>query len=1341
MSFVRPCFSTQLKCGKIFYKLNENLMKYFSTSIRHSNQAGLPPACAGMAQAGRTTIGIFTAIAMVVQLAGPVALLIPQTANAIVPVVFSESFGSGNDLADIPDWDEHEDGSIAKNPDGYIEDTASPDGGRFAKIAEDTNDSGSEDGWVCREVDVTGYESLELSYYWRGDKDSDDSSDDGLVQYKEGSGSCDGTTDWNELKKHDIRDDSSWTFQDSFNLPNSLDDSVFRLRFYNDSATADNNEFFRVDGIEITGNVIEEDDKPGTGSIDNECQAYGFDFGIAKWEWDDEKGEYVLEDGYNEDYETSVTGDASEADWTSDPVADGVLSKEGQDYQNLPGGTDGTVVKGGHDISHITLCGNEGEPEPEPICEIGVNLIENSGFETPVVTDDEKWDIFDSGTAGLGWLVNWMASVTDPAPDIAKLELHQGVNGWTSNSGEQHAELDTDWQGPGGPSGEQASVAIYQDIPTVPGREYKLSFSFSPRPDTDSSENVLGILWDGVLEDTVTAAGGGNTSWTDHEYTFVAADNSTKLEFQDQGTPNSLGTFLDDVSLECLPECNPAEMVVVSDSDMMVWRDIEDTPAVPLTFRHPAWTADVGDPSAQWVWEEDGVGDPEATEYYTFYKTFDIPGDVTDATLKLAADNYYKVWINDVLIGEEQTDENNFQLATQDTFVGIGDKLQAGSNTIKVEGKTKGVAGSSDESNPAGILFALYINYKNCGGDEPPSPPPEETVNVHIKKYIDGEPANSEDDSQQFKFYYNAFSYDVLSEGHVALGDGYPYNWTSPDLTQGSNGFSTWELTTVTDTQAPNVLPPDAQCQIDKFRLLGYTVGDSFAGASEGPITAEHPTLSNISDDKYIIIWNETCSSEPSIDLVKDASYATSTGEITFTINWAVNYGDVNDLVISDPVPVGMTFVSADNGGLESGSIVTWNLGNKSAGQSGEVSFIASLDAAASLTEWATGTEDNNQGLRKNGTAILADRTNPGSLLGAPQTTGTPYDAVVAGSFFSLGFDQGNIVALFDGTIYNDAGNDIQVYEVTGGTSYPDEKVKVEAWDGSTWVDLGLVNRDGSVDMGSLLFASKVRLSEASDKNLFENEADGYDLDAVGAVNIIPNVCDVENTASASAWFGNLELEINASASVTFGINPLACAETEPEPEPEPGMVSITVTKVLENAPEGTEVSDFTLYLNEKEVTSGEVNVVAPGTYTVTEEPNDLDAVVEFTGDCDEEGTIDATIPDEEYFCTITNSFEEGEGGNGDGGDGDGDGSFSISSTEEGGSHRSGVRIRHLVAGAFSSGPAGEVLGASTELPGLPNTGRAESSSNSIVSIVFALIMSLVAVNYTAVKIKANKIN
>lgn len=202
------------------------------------------------------------------------------------------------------------------------------------------------------------------------------------------------------------------------------------------------------------------------------------------------------------------------------------------------------------------------EPEEEPkipVCDNPeVNLVENGDFESPVVNHAAKWEIFKSGTATLDWIVEWVRTGGEGRPEVASIEFHKGVNGWTSKSGQQHVELDSDWQGPGVGGSEDASVAIYQDIETVPGLDYKLEFFFSPRPSTSQDENILNIGWGGSQVATLgPIAGVANTDWSKHTYTLTATTTITRLVFSDGGVGNSEGTFLDAVTLSCISEDEP----------------------------------------------------------------------------------------------------------------------------------------------------------------------------------------------------------------------------------------------------------------------------------------------------------------------------------------------------------------------------------------------------------------------------------------------------------------------------------------------------------------------------------------------------------------------------------------------------------------------------------------------------------------------------------------------------------------------------------------------------------------------------------------------------------------
>lgn len=94
--------------------------------------------------------------------------------------------------------------------------------------------------------------------------------------------------------------------------------------------------------------------------IDLECQSYGYDFGIAKWEWNDGFGVY-LETINSASNLITITGDQSQAFWTASEEVTGVISDEICYFQVTPGGTGGIVTV--HDdsqlIQYITFCGDE----------------------------------------------------------------------------------------------------------------------------------------------------------------------------------------------------------------------------------------------------------------------------------------------------------------------------------------------------------------------------------------------------------------------------------------------------------------------------------------------------------------------------------------------------------------------------------------------------------------------------------------------------------------------------------------------------------------------------------------------------------------------------------------------------------------------------------------------------------------------------------------------------------------------------------------------------------------------------------------------------------------------
>lgn len=185
----------------------------------------------------------------------------------------------------------------------------------------------------------------------------------------------------------------------------------------------------------------------------------------------------------------------------------------------------------------------------------GLDLVLNGDFEAPEVTNNAQWDIFPSGSAGMGWSAEWVNPT--PGEDPAKMELHEGVLGADhSASGDQYTELDSDFGGPDNNTvtGENASVKLYQDLITHPGGNYTVKFWTSPRPDQPAADNQIRLQVGGINEVVNDTAGG--ISWTEHTYNFVATGSVTRITFSDAGTGNSFGGFLDDVSVveDCISD-------------------------------------------------------------------------------------------------------------------------------------------------------------------------------------------------------------------------------------------------------------------------------------------------------------------------------------------------------------------------------------------------------------------------------------------------------------------------------------------------------------------------------------------------------------------------------------------------------------------------------------------------------------------------------------------------------------------------------------------------------------------------------------------------------------------
>lgn len=148
----------------------------------------------------------------------------------------------------------------------------------------------------------------------------------------------------------------------------------------------------------------------------------------------------------------------------------------------------------------------------------------------------------------------------------------------------------------------------------------------------------------------------------------------------------------------------------------------------------------------------------------------------------------------------------------------------------------------------------------DCAPEEPTF------IKVHLLKYLDDElatvTANNYDFPMVSTWKTANLSGGATSSGNYVLGnfhggaaDEFAAD-TSPMQTPAY--YSSHELTT-NESENSLVLPADASCEVGKYRLVGYSSGDSLEEAEGGDITTATPEFYGLNADKYIIVWNETC--------------------------------------------------------------------------------------------------------------------------------------------------------------------------------------------------------------------------------------------------------------------------------------------------------------------------------------------------------------------------------------------------------------------------------------------------------------------------------------------------
>lgn len=176
------------------------------------------------------------------------------------------------------------------------------------------------------------------------------------------------------------------------------------------------------------------------------------------------------------------------------------------------------------------------------------NLLQNPSFELPVIHSQSQ--VVAEDAPGFAWRPAWVVTESGK-PKQAGTELLAGYQDWKAHEGTQFVRLDNADLSARAARG-RSLAKLSEQVPTDAGQKYTFSFWVAPQPGSSAKENIVTVLWNGAVLDTVSMDGSKDKKpqWKQYSYT-VKGDSSGvgTIEFVPGGPENGVGMLLDDVSV------------------------------------------------------------------------------------------------------------------------------------------------------------------------------------------------------------------------------------------------------------------------------------------------------------------------------------------------------------------------------------------------------------------------------------------------------------------------------------------------------------------------------------------------------------------------------------------------------------------------------------------------------------------------------------------------------------------------------------------------------------------------------------------------------------------------
>ncbi len=164
----------------------------------------------------------------------------------------------------------------------------------------------------------------------------------------------------------------------------------------------------------------------------------------------------------------------------------------------------------------------------------GGNLLVNGSFEEDLGLGDNKWSLYQS-------IPGWTASIEEDV--IVPFEIQNGETVGGFFAGDANAKLEMD---------AHENSAVFQDLSLDQNRMYLLSLLYTPRVNGDLETNKVGVYFEG---EKIGELNGTQKGWKPFEFIVKPELTTSRIEFRAEGTSDSYGGYIDQVSLNQISNC------------------------------------------------------------------------------------------------------------------------------------------------------------------------------------------------------------------------------------------------------------------------------------------------------------------------------------------------------------------------------------------------------------------------------------------------------------------------------------------------------------------------------------------------------------------------------------------------------------------------------------------------------------------------------------------------------------------------------------------------------------------------------------------------------------------